>query len=297
MAAVAALLMVAIAVGAFFVLRGNSKSKPTAAPIPSLMTSGTVHLASGKTATLQWSEVPKATKYGLQIATSQLDPKDSVVFAHPLKTLTTSKTYYFMKVVGKQFYYWRVRARVSGKWGSFARSQHFLVSKPKVGIPAPRSPRNGAALRVKRVQLCWSPVQGAFEYSLRLNGSNMVVRSTCSSLRVKPQLYRWSVAARVKAALVYAGLRSPSFAFTVLKPRVKARPKPTPAPTSAPAPAPTTAPAPAPTVAPAPAPTTAPAPAPTYAPAPAPTTPPAPAPTTPPAPAPTTPSGPHCNPC
>ena len=280
-----AVALVAIVAGVIFALT-RSSSVTTTTAVPSLIASGTTDVASGQNANFQWSQVPKATNYHLQVATWPTDPSDAVVFAHPLKTVTTPNTFYSMTVVGRQFYYWRVASEVDGKWSAYSQSQHFLVPKPSIKTPVLRLPKNGTSVIFKRMTLCWSSVKGALSYVLKVNGKSQTVHGTCTSLSVTPGTYHWSVAARFKGARVYTGSFSAKFSFTIRKQVVKKKVvKPTPVPTTAPATsAPTTPPA-------TPVPTTPP-----VQPTPVPTTPPAP--TSPPptsAPAPT--KGQTCNPC
>src|SRR5205807_2023127 len=146
-----------------------------------------------------------ATAYRLQIATSATDPSDAVLFSHPLKTVFTDKTSYRLKVIGAQFYYWRVQASVGGSFQKYTPSIHFAVAKPAVGIPRPLSPPNGVRKTAGRVSLCWSGVSGSVGYVLKLNGSNHLVSGTCFTISTSPRTYSWSVAARVQGVQIYTG--------------------------------------------------------------------------------------------
>jgi hypothetical protein len=282
-------LVAVIAVVAYFALHGSSSPKPAVITPPATPTialsmtgsgSGGV-FASGSAVRLSWSPVSKAGIYTLQVATSATDPSDTIVFRHH-KTVLIDKTSYALHVIGAQFYYWRVRAQVSGAWTNYTPSKHFGVARPAIGRPAPLSPRNGSATIATSVQLCWSPVKGALEYRLRVDGHSQIVHGGCSTLGVHPRAYHWSVAAEVKGVQVYTGSFSARATFFIhSKPKPKATSQPTATPQSA---APTTPPYVAPTTPPYVAPTTPPYVAPTTPPYVAPTTPPYVAPTaTPPA--------------
>jgi len=281
--------LIAIAVAAFLVLnKGGNNPTPTAVPTakpvaarPSLITAGTRNAASGNKVKLQWSPVSHASDYRLQVATRATDPSDSIVFKHPLLTKVTSHTSYSLKVLGYQYYFWRIQAQVGGKWNPYSASQHFSVAMPTVGKPVALLPRNGTRSTARQIRLCWSGVKGAANYTLRVTGwGSRRVAGTCTWISVRPGTYQWRVVARVKAAQIYTGPYSARANFTILHPAVKPRPTATPQPTAAPTAAPTqyVAPTAVPTTAPAPtayvAPTQAPAPtayvAPTQAPAPTP---------------------------
>jgi serine/threonine protein kinase len=239
--------LIAIAVAAFLVLnKGGNNPTPTAVPTakpvvarPSLVTTGTRNAASGSKVKLQWSSVSQATDYRLQVATRATDPSDSIVFKHPLLTKVTSHTSYSLKVVGYQYYFWRVQAQVGGKWNPYSASQHFSVAMPTVGKPVALLPRNGTRSTARQIRLCWSEVKGAANYTLGVSGwGTRRVAGTCSWISVRPGAYQWRVAARLKAAQIYTGPYSARANFTILHPAVKPKPTATPQPTAAPTAAP-----------------------------------------------------------
>ncbi|MBV9282349.1 MAG: hypothetical protein JOZ41_19890 [Chloroflexi bacterium] len=222
-----------------------SASAPTATAVPptptpvrlALSTGHASAFASGQTVTLRWTAVPGA-RYRLQIALLPADPSIAAVFRHA-RTILTSHTSYRLRVEGYRYYYWRVRARVRGRWHPYSRAQRFVVARPSIGRAGPRTPVNGTRTRAKAMRLCWSGVTGAAAYRLWVNGTARTVRATCTWLAVRPGAYRWAVAALVQAARLYSGPVSPAATFTILQPptptpRPTATPRPTPVPTQLP---------------------------------------------------------------
>jgi hypothetical protein len=210
-ALVAAAAVLAIVASAL--LAHDSGISPSRRPVAmSLSQLGAVRgskFVSGQLVTLAWTTIPSASVYRIQIATTPGDPSDSVVFAHASTTLKVRKPTYHLKVTGQQWYYWRVQALVGGTWQHYTRSIHFAVAKPKVTKPIALAPETGVGKGGKHARLCWSPVQGAIGYRLRVQGQKTrTVHSTCLTLSVRPKTYHWSVAALVKGAGVYTGAYS-----------------------------------------------------------------------------------------
>jgi hypothetical protein len=217
-ALVAAAAVLAIVASAL--LAHDSASTPSRRPVAmSLSQLGAAHgskFVSGHYVTLAWTRVPRASAYRLQVATTPGDPSDAVVFAHPTSTVKVSKPTYHLKVTGAQWYYWRVQALVGGKWQRYTHSIHFAVAKPKITKPVALAPETGIVKGGKRARLCWSPVQGAVGYRLRIGGQKTrTVRNTCVTLSVRPKTYHWSVAALVQGAGVYTGAYSVAAALQV----------------------------------------------------------------------------------
>lgn len=218
--------------GAFFLTRGSPSKPitPTAIPVAntvSLVTSGTGHAASGNTVKLAWAPVSNADIYRLQVATSATDPSDAVVFKKTKISKNVDSTSYHLKVIGAQYYYWRVRVKVNGKWNPFSKSQHFFVPQPAIGKPVPLRPTNGAKRAVKSMQLCWSGVNGAVGYMLRVDGRTQAVNSACAWVAVHAGSYSWRVAARERGVSVYTGAFSNAAHFTVTKHKKPVAPAPT----------------------------------------------------------------------
>jgi hypothetical protein len=74
--------------------------------------------APGDRLTLQIGAAPRATG-------------DQTAFRHPVRTLETAATTYPLKVVGPRVYFWRVAARVGGRWSAYSPAEHFTVPPPK----------------------------------------------------------------------------------------------------------------------------------------------------------------------
>lgn len=161
---------------------------------------------SGQPVVLSWSRVLRAILYRVQVATRDGDPSDAAIFRHPLITSTTTKTTYPLRVVGAQTYYWRVQAKVSGKWQLYTHSQHFLVARPAISTPNPMLPRSGTTVFTNRVTFCWSSVTHAAGYDLRIQRTGTRSASgSCSRVTLPAGTYHWAVAALVRGVHLYSG--------------------------------------------------------------------------------------------
>jgi hypothetical protein len=151
-----------------------------------------------------------------------------------------STSSYGLHVVGRQFYYWRVRADVRGVWERYTPSTHFLVTAPSIAAPFPLRPPNNSSLTATEAHLCWTRVPGAAGYLLDVVGVQAAIpeRSTCAWFAASPGNFRWRVAARVEGVRLYTGPYSPVAYFTVSA-RPTATPQPVAPPTAQPPPSPT----------------------------------------------------------
>lgn len=241
-------VLVIAGIAALILLRSSTS---TAAPAIKLNMSGVHHGAlyrSGQTMRLSWSQPPGASAYRLQVVTSATDPSDATLFKHPSLSRLVSGNSYGLRVVGRQYYFWRVQADVRGIWGRYTHSTHFLVAGPAIAAPFPLTPPNSSSLTVNQAHLCWSRVRGAADYILNVVGAEAAnpQRSTCAWISVRPGNYRWRVAARVKGVRLYAGPYSSPAYFTILAPPT-ASPQPLPTPAAQPTVPPATQPAAVPT--------------------------------------------------
>ena len=174
-----------------------------------LSETGTLHdskYVSGKSVSLSWSKVPGASLYRLQVATAPGDPPDAVVFAGGSAVVTIAGTSYQLRVRGPQVYYWRVAAKIAGTWQRYGRSTHFAVARPAISRPVALAPTTGIFRGGKSARLCWTPVQSAIAYRLRIAGrKTQTVHGTCVTVPTGAHSYRWSVAALVPGVRLYSG--------------------------------------------------------------------------------------------
>lgn len=156
---------------------------------------------SGERATLQWHRVPGATRYRLHILIASSSGR-----LLPYRTVVTSATRYSLVLMGPRRYVWQAQPFVDGRWHRASRREVIEVSRPTIGVPIPLSPTTHSALIATEVELCWSRVDGAVGYHVRIRSVGGVnVSDTCQWMSVHPGTYRWSVAARVRGAHIYTG--------------------------------------------------------------------------------------------
>lgn len=255
--------LVALGAAAFIFHRGapppakaggapTATTSPVVSPSPIVKNHRNVY-GSGQMVLLQWTRVPHAGLYRLQVATRPTDRAEALAYKHPFITRLVNGTSYRLNVIGSQVYYWRVQANVRGTWSSYTRSARFAVARPIIGRPLLLVPGDRATLKAAEMNLCWSRVQGAAAYRVQVTGRTPITtRSTCTRLPVLPGTYEWSVATYVRGVQLYLGQPSLHRRFTILHRRSGILRRPTPArrpsPTPIPSPVPTATPFPAPTI-------------------------------------------------
>jgi hypothetical protein len=175
--------------------------------------------ASGQSVRLRWSPVGRGTIYRLEIGRGSALADRALAFLPPWRTILTERTDYTLRVVGAQFYFWRVQAQVGGVWHPWSAVSVFAVAAPHAAVPAIRA-TPGSVVHSRRARLCWGAVPGAVGYRLRIDGHKTVAtRSTCTSVTLAPGTHRWQVEAVVKGIQDYLGAYSAPATIRVILPR------------------------------------------------------------------------------
>jgi len=212
---VSAIMGAAVVLAAMTALEHRTATvKPSVPTAMMLSVAGSRHAGqypSGQPVAFRWSRIPHAIKYQLRIVAMTGDPRA------PFQTVVTTNTSYTTSLLGLQRYMWRVRPYVTGRWGRASRWQSLTVSRPAVGVPVPLTPANQAVIAATQVQFCWTRVEGASGYRLRIRGvGGRSLHDTCAWMSVHPAPYRWTVAALVRGRYVYTGAFTRRQYFTVV---------------------------------------------------------------------------------
>jgi len=123
---------------------------------------------------LNWSDVPGAQKYYLQVSAlsnfSVLWVNDSSITSSEFQVPNGVLAY-------NSGYYWRVKARNDAGWGNFQATpfRFFTLVTPPQAPPALVSPTNGAVNIPLTAQLDWSDITSAIKYRLQVSVVNTFV--------------------------------------------------------------------------------------------------------------------------
>jgi hypothetical protein len=137
---------------------GTLEERSAASPVLVSPANGATGIPT--TALFVWRSVGGATAYGLQVASDSLFGSG---FAFNDSTLAdTSRSVSGFSPAST--YFWRVRAKSSGVFGSYSEVRRFSTV---VGTPVLRAPSNGALGQPSSVTLRWSPIAGATAYHVQ----------------------------------------------------------------------------------------------------------------------------------
>ena len=172
-------------------------------PMAGMLTGPDHAVASGTLIRLAWPGAPFASVYELRIGTAQARHGHYVI-----RQLRVHRRGARLRLVGRQWYFWQVRALVLGLWQPYSNRQHVLVARPRAVAPRGLSyslVRN--ARRVIGAKLCWGLVKGAESYRILVRpGIRRTGARDCLSLQLAPgRRYLWRVAALVRGERVYRG--------------------------------------------------------------------------------------------
>jgi len=177
------------------------------------VSAGRSSIASGTLIRLVWRNVPLAGTYELQVGESP--GRRGTYVSRSLRVHRNSAR---LRVTGRQWYFWRVRASILGMWQPYSGLQRVLVARPQAhaptGLSASFVKRTGPAVDAK---LCWRPVKNATGYRVDV-ASRITAPPTrnCLALRLATgHRYAWRVAAVVKGVHLYSGLFSHPHMLTI----------------------------------------------------------------------------------
>jgi hypothetical protein len=230
----ARLLILALAGAGLIVLAvevGPGLFAPSSSPRLSMLATAGVQRSRGvfqvdSRITLSWASRPKADRYRLQVAIAPKTGRksDTRIFMHPYLSTIVTQTSYSLRLGSAGAYYWRVQGAMHGSWGAYAPARRLVVVAPVIARPVPLAPRDHSRVG-HSARLCWSAVQYANGYEVRITGRSLAITSaTCKTLTLRPGTYAWKVAAFVRGTHTYTGRYSWSAHFTVEASPAPARP-------------------------------------------------------------------------
>jgi hypothetical protein len=119
------------------------------------------------TPTLSWNAVTGATTYHVQVSIS---PGFATVLADDSTLTGTSKQ--ASGLTNNTLYYWRVRAKNAGGWGSYSTARSFTTVAAVPATPTPAAPADTAKNVSLTPTLSWNAVTGAATYHVQVSISS-----------------------------------------------------------------------------------------------------------------------------
>ncbi|MBN2789184.1 MAG: choice-of-anchor D domain-containing protein [Candidatus Delongbacteria bacterium] len=143
---------------------GNGTPLPPSAPTLESPADGSS--SEDQTPTLDWSDVPDANEYYIQI-------DNNSDFSSPEVEALTSLSDYTTSTLAYGTYYWHVRSKNAVGYSTYSSSWTFTITEPSApATPVLVSPANGSSLDHQNPTFDWDDVTGATEYGILIDNNS-----------------------------------------------------------------------------------------------------------------------------